>query len=285
MGIKDIVVVLDDTARAKAVLTIALEQAQRHQAHLIGLCPLELLMPPDAGLAQDGHPDFITFDYISQLVEDRARERASVVETEFREQLRRSGLRGEWQSPTGFVSTVVAERLRTVDLGIIGQADPDTPLGSMARVVLDDAVLWSGRPVLAVPFSGRFDTVGKNVLIAWRNTREAARAINDALPLIDRDANVTVLSVQPPRESEEDELPTADVAEHLARHGLNATAARTVNDGSISDADAILNYAADIGADLLVAGCYGHSRAREMILGGVSRGLLRRMTVPVLLSH
>jgi nucleotide-binding universal stress UspA family protein len=285
MSIKDIVVVLDDTARAKTVLTIALEQAQRHEAYLIGLCPLELLMPPDPGLIQGERPDFITLDYISQLVETRARERAGAVETEFREALRCSGLRGDWQCPAGVFTNVVAERLRTADLGIIGQADPDTRIGRMARAMVEETVLWSGRPVLAIPFAGGFETIGKNVLIAWRNTREAARAVNDALPLIDPGASVVALSVEPPRESEQDELPAADVAEHLVRHGLNATAARTVNDGSISDADAILNYAADIGADLLVAGCYGHSRAREMILGGVSRGLLRRMTLPVLLSH
>ncbi|MBV8458515.1 MAG: hypothetical protein JO122_18095, partial [Acetobacteraceae bacterium] len=123
MGIKDIVVVLDDSARAKTVLTIALEQAQRHESYLTGLCPLELLMPPDPGLTQGERPDFITFDYISHLVETRARERAGVVETEFHEALRCSGLRGDWQCPAGVFTNVVAERLRTADLGIIGQAD------------------------------------------------------------------------------------------------------------------------------------------------------------------
>jgi len=82
-----------------------------------------------------------------------------------------------------------------------------------------------------------------------------------------------------------DQAPSADIAEHLARHGLKVSAARTVADGTISDADALLAYVSDEGVDLLVAGGYGHSRAREMILGGVTRDLLSYMTVPVLMSH
>ena len=85
--------------------------------------------------------------------------------------------------------------------------------------------------------------------------------------------------------SEVEVLPTADIAEHLARHGLNVAAARTVVADGLSPADALLGYASDIDADLLVVGGYGHSRTREMIMGGVTRDLLRQMTLPVLMSH
>ena len=80
-------------------------------------------------------------------------------------------------------------------------------------------------------------------------------------------------------------LPTAEIAEHLARHEIDVSAARTVVTDGLSPADALLDYASDIGADLLVVGGYGHSRTREMIMGGVTRDLLQHMTVPVLMSH
>jgi nucleotide-binding universal stress UspA family protein len=105
--------------------------------------------------------------------------------------------------------------------------------------------------------------------------------VHDSLPLLQSTAKVTVLSVQHAAPAA---LPTADIAAHLARHGLAVAAARTVADG-ISHADALLSYACDIGADLLVVGGYGHSRVREVILGGVTRELLQHMTLPVLMSH
>ena len=97
-------------------------------------------------------------------------------------------------------------------------------------------------------------------------------------------AKVTVLTVETGKPDGE-ALPTVDVAEHLARHGLEVSAARTVISGALTPADALLDYASDIGADLLVVGGYGHSRTREMIMGGVTRDLLRHMTIPVLMSH
>ena len=144
----------------------------------------------------------------------------------------------------------------------------------------------AGRPLLLIPYAGEFATVGKNVLIGWTRTRESARAVHDALPLIAPSATVTVLTVEAGRGKPDTRiLPTADIAEHLARHGLTVSAARTVVSDGLTPADALLDYASDIGADLLVVGGYGHSRTREMILGGVTRDLLQHMTVPVLMSH
>ena len=285
MHLRDILVVLDNAPGNPDRLAIALDLARQHNAHLTGLCPLDLLLPPDLGLLLGGYPDALALQYATEQMDAQTQEKAAPIESHFREQLRLSSVQGEYQALSGTVSSVVAARVRTADLAIIGQPDPDADLPATGRYLLEDVLLAAGRPVLAIPFAGKFETIGKTVLVAWMNSREAARAMNDALPLIDPGANVTVLSVQRVRAAEDDELPSADAAEHLARHGLRATAARTVNDGSLSDSEAILSYAADIGADLLVAGCYGHSRARELVLGGVSRGLLRQMTVPLLMSH
>jgi nucleotide-binding universal stress UspA family protein len=187
---------------------------------------------------------------------------------------------------TGVAVDDVARRARAADLLVLGQTDPDHPLPPMARHLVEDALMNSGRPLLIVPFAGRFETIGTNVVVGWNGTREAARAVHDGLLLIETTATVTVLTVERPRsEADFQQVPGADLAEHLARHGLKVSADRTVTDGSISYGDALLAYASDTGADLLISGGYGHSRARELILGGVSRELLDHMTLPVLMSH
>ena len=130
--------------------------------------------------------------------------------------------------------------------------------------------MTSGRPVLAVPYAGNFPAVGERVLIAWNASREAARAVNDALPLLAQAQNVTVLAVNSRSGiGGHGDVPAADIALHLARHGVKAEAAPT-SSGDISDSQALLSYAADISADLIVAGAYGHSRVREIVFGGVT---------------
>lgn len=286
MKLRDILVVLDGSARSEAVLGVAMGLARRHDAHLTGYCPLEVLMPPNLAFALGGYPALTSLQGAANQLEDEALAKAAVIETGFRDQLRRNELRGDWQVGRGMVGDAVARRARTADLVVLGQADADHKLPPSARNMIEDVLMNSGRPLLVVPFAGRFETIGTNVLIGWNATREAARAVHDALMVIEPDASVTVLTVQRGKAGvEPQEMPGADIAEHLARHGLHVSAARTATDGTISDADALLSYASDVGTDLLVVGGYGHSRARELVLGGVSRGLLQHMTVPLLISH
>ena len=286
MKLRDLLVVLDGSARSGVVLGVALDLARRHDAHLTGFCPLEVLMPANLAFALGGYPALTSLQGAANQLEDEALAKAQVIEAGFRDQLRRNELRGDWQIGRGVVGEVVARRARTTDLVVLGQADPEHPLPPSARYMVEDVLMNSGRPLLLVPFAGRFEAMGTNVLIGWNATREAARAVHDALPLIAPTATVTVLTVERGRSGvEPQEMPGADIAEHLARWGLTVTAARTATDGTISDGDALLSYASDIGADLLVVGGFGHSRARELVLGGVSRGLLQHMTVPLLISH
>ncbi|MDE0409223.1 MAG: universal stress protein, partial [Alphaproteobacteria bacterium] len=149
-----------------------------------------------------------------------------------------------------------------------------------------DLTMSCGRPVLVVPNSGRFDRPGRHVLVCWNASREATRAVNDAMPLLQRAEKVVVLSVNPHRPSGGDhgEIPSANIALHLARHGVNAEAANTTADG-ISVADIVLSHVSDRGIDLIVAGAWGHSRMREWAFGGVTESLLRDVTVPALMSH
>lgn len=286
MKLRDLLVVLDGSARSDVVLGVAVDVARRHDAHLTGYCPLETLMPANLAFALGGYPALSSLQGAANQLEEEALAKAASIEAGFRDQLGRNGLRGDWEIGRGVVGEVVARRARTTDLVVLGQADPENPLPPSARTMIEDALMNSGRPLLLVPFAGRFDAIGTNVLIGWNATREAARAVHDALPLIAPTATVTVLTVERGRAGvEPQEMPGADIAEHLARWGLTVTAARTATDGTISDGDALLSYASDIGADLLVVGGYGHSRARELVLGGVSRGLLQHMTVPLLISH
>jgi nucleotide-binding universal stress UspA family protein len=286
VGLRDFVVLLDGSARDAAKLAVALDLARRHDAHLTGLCPLELLLPADMSFALGGYPDLWALPEFAKQIEDQARAKAAVTEAGFREMIRLEGIKGEWAYETGPLISCVLDRAYGADLLVVGQVDPDNPPPAVARTLIEDVLMTAGRPLLLVPYAGQFKTVGANTLIGWTRTRESARAVHDVLPLLTAPAKVTVLTVETSRpERGTTVLPAAGIAEHLARHGLDVSAARTVVSDGLSPADALLDYASDISADLLVVGGYGHSRTREMILGGVTRDLLRHMTVPVLMSH
>jgi len=169
---------------------------------------------------------------------------------------------------------------RRFDVAIAAQADPDTP--GPEGLIIEAALFGSGRPVLIVPYIQKAGLQLDRAMVCWDGSRNAARAIADALPFLARTKAVEVVTVT--GEPGKGELAGADIAQHLARHGLKVEAEQLVAP-DIDIANAILSRAADIGADLIVMGGYGHSRAHEFILGGATRTLLRHMTAPVLLSH
>jgi nucleotide-binding universal stress UspA family protein len=181
----------------------------------------------------------------------------------------------------GTTREILALHGRYADLLVLSQDDPESDNAGLLEAVVFD----SGRPVLAIPFAGNFKSVGKRVLVGWNASREASRALHDALPLISKAETVTVFLANPKHGLDgHGEEPGADIARHLARHGMKAEVAKAIAD-DVPDSALLLNHASDMGADLLVMGAYGHSRLREFILGGMTRSLLREMTVPVLLSH
>lgn len=199
-----------------------------------------------------------------------------------------TGLRGvsaEWRELPEGPEADPALHARYADFAILGQLDPESGESDAVRPRPEQVTLASGRPILIVPYAGNFPSVGQRVLIGWNATREAARAVNDAMPLLTGAEIVTVLTIDPregPRAH--GELPGADISLHLARHGVKAEIERTVS-ADLPVGEVLLSRAADLGADLLVMGAYGHSRARELLLGGATHTLLRSMTVPVLMSH
>jgi nucleotide-binding universal stress UspA family protein len=285
MIIKDILVHLDTTARSDRRLGAAADLASRHGAHLTGLYVAELPSPAMFYGDPAGYVDARLVDDMMSKMRENAGNDARPVEARFRERLRRDGIEGEWRMVEGWAVEVVALHARYADLTLVGQPDPKDTSFSTARQIPVATLLSSGRPILVLPYAGEFPTIGRTVLVAWKSSREAARAVNDALPLLRNAEKVTVLAVNPERGIGGDGgVPAADIALHLARHGVTAEAAHTVAT-EVPDGDVLLNYADDTGADLIVAGGYGHSRMREFAFGGVTRTLLTTMTVPVFLSH
>jgi len=170
---------------------------------------------------------------------------------------------------------------RRFDLAIVGQAEPGTT--AVEELIAEGALFESGRPLIVVPYIQKSPLALDRVMACWDGSRQAARAIADAMPLLERAGSVELVCVTNER-GKQDEIVGADMGQHLARHGLKVDVKR-IPGGDIDVADALLSHAADAGVDFMVMGGYGHSRLREFVLGGVTHTILRSMTVPVLMAH
>ena len=285
MAFKSILVHQSEDPRAIARRELALELARVHEAHLTAL-----YVEPATQI-----PSYVRVDIPDEALEEqrqRARARAEEAKAEFRAAGERAGVSVEWRGIEGSATEKAESRARYCDLAVVGQTDPEQAVGS-AYDVAEELVMAAGRPVLTIPFAGTFERVGARVLVAWDGTREASRAVHDALPLLVRAKQVIVYRVNPPGGPH---IAGADLATHLARHGVEAEAHHTVSKlpsaetavigaRSLSIADLLLSAASDFGVDLMVMGAYGHSRLRELVLGGTTRYIFQHMTVPVLMSH
>jgi nucleotide-binding universal stress UspA family protein len=245
MALADMLVYADTSPACVERLDLACRLAHRFEAYMVAVCP----------------------------------EEGAAVGERVAKMLRQENLDGEWESAVGLPGPYVTRRAQAADLVILGQRDPDHATGLDAP---QEVVLACGRPVLIVPYAGHRDRIGEVAVVAWNGSREAARAAQDALPLLAASASVTVLLVNPAEDADIDDA--EDLVAHLARHGLNASK-RVVRQDILAVSDTILAQIASLGADLLVMGAYGHSRLREMILGGVTRDILRKMSVPILMAH
>ncbi|HWB49508.1 MAG TPA: universal stress protein [Stellaceae bacterium] len=260
MAYRDLLVIVDDDPYARERISHAADLAERFDAHLAALCVSPMGAPEAARRAQ------------------RARKL-------FEDEIGRRGISTEWREAADFPADIAIVQSRYVDLVVVGQLDPDDAQAPIDNPRPEDIALAVGRPVLVIPYVGSYDRIGQRVLVAWDGSREATRAISDAMPLLTSAAVVTVLTVDPAiGRTEHGELPGTDIALYLARHGVSARVEKAVSAG-MNIGDVLLSHAADRSADLLVMGAYGHSRLRELVLGGATRTVLRSMTLPVLLSH
>ncbi|HEX2019273.1 MAG TPA: universal stress protein [Aurantimonas sp.] len=272
---RTILVCLKDPRHAAGLTKMGLALAARQGAHLVGLH-----VAPDPFV---GMPTEVSVDYIERA-QKQIEADAGAIEATFRDLAGTADVATEWRlelSRGDSYESAVTRHALCADLAITGQPDG---AGWQGGNLLTDILLDTGRPVLFVPYAGSFEDAGNRALIAWNGGREAARAAFDAVPFLQQAQAVRVLTIGAPSGASAGLAPADDLTLALARHGVPAEAART-SSGDLSAGDTLLNAVSDYGADLLVMGCYGHSRFRQLLLGGVTRHILETMTVPVLMSR
>lgn len=279
MSYKSILVHLDTSKAVHSRLDLALSLATQFEAHLTGFFTV-FTPEPGSFYVLAGNAEF----YVEQR--QRRAEKQGALERLFRAELLRAKVQGDWQSSAEYANEVVPQAARIADLAIVGQYDRDDPDAFVAEQFIESTVLSAGRPVLVVPYAGRFDAIGSHVMIAWDGSREATRALHDALPFLIRAKRVTVLTVDALRsDPAASRIPGTDIAAIVSRYGANVVTEEVEGAKGEPIGEQLLSRAADLGVDLIVMGCYGHSRWRELVLGGATRSILKAMTVPVLMSH
>jgi nucleotide-binding universal stress UspA family protein len=274
--IKDIVVNLGLGANNPAS-DFAISVADAFEAHVLGVA--FVYDPVIPGSVMGGiPPEFIE----SQRSESEKKVQQAIAR--FEQAAKRVGVAYETRTLNASIAGA-ADRLghlaRRFDLAIVGQ--PERERAAAAEVVDEGVLFDSGRPVIFVPYIQKSGLKLDRVMLCWDGSRAATRAINDAMPFLEKAKQVELVIVSS-KAGKANELTGADMGQHLARHGLKVEVKR-ITSPDIDVTSTILSYAADSSADMIVMGGYGHSRLREFILGGVTRGLLETMTVPTLMSH
>ncbi len=279
MAYKTLMVHLNEEHRADGLIAGATALAKTFGAHLVGLCVLPpIIIVPGAegggGAVIEDHRD----SYRSQMTNMR---------DAFAGKTKAAGVSAEWReidaqdvNPFGDVGSVVVMEARSADLVIAGQENPEWLLSGQLDVI-EPLILESGRPVLLLPRAPQARMPAARILAAWDGRREATRAIYDAMPFLQSAQRVDLVSI--------DETATAgkqlpNISATLQRHGVKSEPLQTIkSDGNVGAA--LLEKAQADGCDMLVMGCYGHSRLREFVFGGASRHVLEHMNVPILMSH
>jgi len=275
MSYKTLLVHLDDSRHSDARLEFALGLAVAYDAHLIGLYVVCQEMT---------RPMFIHGEnFLLAVAEAQATARETRAHDHFIEAAQRAGCRYEWRAPDESPVDAVTLNARHADLLIFGQYDSADPSSYIAQHFLDDLLMSCGRPAIVLPATGQPSTFADNVVIAWDGSREAARALSDALPLLRAASFVTVVEV--PRHPRHAETEGIDISAYLERHGIRASFLALPRTSRQNEGTALLSHLNTLHADLLVMGAFGHTRAHERILGGVTRTMLESMTTPVLMSH
>ena len=281
MSYRNILLHLDSLAACRKRIAVALDLGERFGARITGMALTgNLVLPYAMDMAPPG-------ELLVEWQETLQRQARTAADT-FEAAARQAGfVQVETRVAEGRDIPAITQGARYTDLVVIGQVDPaDSGSGAgQEEMSAGEVVLGCARPVLVVPYIGAPAGLGKHILIAWNGSREASRAVSDALPLLKKAQRVTVMAVNPEiDERSHGELPGADLAAFLAQHDLKIEV--QADRGAQDDVgEELLSRIADLGCDLLVMGAYGHSRAREWAFGGVTRTILQSMTVPVLMSH
>ena len=275
--LKDLVVNLALGPAKDATADYALSIAETFEAQIAGIAfAFEPVIPASAAGG-------VAADVIGGAIAENERVATSAIER-FEAAAKKRGVSFEGRRITALVAdavTTFAEIARRFDLAVVRQVDPKT--AGPDDLFAHSALFTSGRPVVIVPYVEKGPVKLDRIACCWDGSQTAARAIHDAMPFLHKSKSIDLLMIVNDK-LDRNEITGADMATHLARHGLRVNLAR-VPGAEIDVANAILSYAADNATDFLVMGGYGHSRWREFILGGATRGMLSTMTVPTLMSH
>jgi nucleotide-binding universal stress UspA family protein len=275
--IKDILVNLSTETDRDAARDYAISVAREFEAHLTAVAfDYEARIP---GTVFDGNAASIIAACSAE-----SRRVAQSAKDKFEIATKEAGVLAEAHILTAGVigaGALFGNTARNHDLSIVGQTRPDSE--AMEKLIVEGALFGSGRPVLVVPYIQRTGFKFDRVMVCWDGSLNVARAIADAMPILKRAEAIDVVTIQP--QERRSELPGASIALHLARHALKVEVKQIVVGTDITVPNMILSYACDSSTDLIVMGGYGHSRLREFVLGGVTRGILENMTVPALMAH
>jgi nucleotide-binding universal stress UspA family protein len=274
---KDIIVSLSPGASRDVAAHYAVSIAETWGAHVAGVAfAYDPVLPASimGGISAD------VFDVQRQENEKVAKAAVEAFETA----AKRAGVSAESRVLTATIAgaaDMFASMARRFDLAVVPQVTPDTIAPD--ELLMEAALFESGRPMVIVPYIQKAPLNLDRVICCWDGSRTAARAIGDAMPFLRKSKAVDLVIVGKGKMNEK-ELTAADMGAHLARHGLKVDVKR-IPAADVDVANVVLSYAADSGSEFIVMGGYGHSRLREYILGGATRGILGSMTVPVLMSH
>jgi nucleotide-binding universal stress UspA family protein len=278
MPYKIILVHVDNGKRCPVRLELAARLAHRDGAQVIGVHARTVKPVPSLAAAEAG-------PILLEAQQRMAVQFAAEAEAVFRRAMNGAGLdTAEWRSSTDDALGVVVEHARYADLVVIGQPGEAGEPG-VEPWFAHHLVLAVGRPVLVVPLAGEFRGLGERVLLAWNGGREAVRASSDGLPMMQPAREVMATTVRPGRSADVDAaVPDTSLGRFLTRHGVRVKVT-TIDIVATDVGEELLSRAAAWSSDLVVMGAYGHSRLRELILGGVTRTMFESMTVPTLMSH
>jgi nucleotide-binding universal stress UspA family protein len=281
MSYRSIIVFLDHGKRSKARLAVALQLAVAHKAHLTAI--YLYYMPFDPSINHAVSAPLLT-EYKKELTQQ---EKYSY--EDFLASCTASNVMHHWIAASTYEASAAIAYARCCDLVVAGQFNPHDPLNTVDHGFMDRLLLAVGRPVLIVPrHEARIDITFPHILVAWNGSRDAARAITDALPLLKRAEDITVITAHKltQKEAVQSAIPPPDILAYLRHHALDAVVIEQA-EHCMDDGDWILARSGglDLRADLIVTGAYGHARLNELLLGGVTRTLLHSAIIPVLMSH
>lgn len=278
MSLKTLLVHVDDGASCAGRIESAMRLAITCNARVVGvyLTPAPNLASTVASLL----PEAVVMNRLRE--EGEAQQAAERMFRDAAASLRCERI--EWRAPAGDALQAGLAHARSADLFVLGQRDPREAGADFVGELTATVLLGSGHPILVIPYIGAPATIGANVLVATEGGREAARAMADALPILERAERVNVLVGTREGHADDYELTRHRIAGWLSDHGVRCTTERFDTAPAVLG-ESLLSRASDLASDLIVMGGYGQARLRELILGGTTRTILESMTVPVLLSH